>query len=943
VWSAIELFLWFAIYVGVGAIAVRFQPTAGPLLWYPPVAIGTGLLLRRGWAGVPVVLLGDLIVSHWQYASWPVAGVIAVCTLIECSLAAALMHRFGLHESTPREREMTMWLMACALAATLIASTIGSLVLARIAPPPPFGAFTGWITWWLGDAMSLVSLLPAFLLWPRGGPDVRLNTAQGRWPERALMFCSSCVVSALLFDQFTPLLAQGRGLLVLLGLMPIVWSAVRFDLLTTAVLIAWTSVVSAFLVHQGSLANAPTEAFSLLELQVYLAMLSLAGIALAGAIQRERVARLSTEAAAERMRLSEEHLRLAASAAQLASFEFRPDTDEVVWSKGMYELIGRVEGEDRPSRALWVSHMPAEQQEMGVARFARIAQTEGPFAFEQRMLPLGGGERIVSVRGEMIVIAGRRRVLGVVHDVTERANALAASAQLAAIVESTQDAIVSVSPEGTVLSWNDGAARMLGRTASEMIGHSKLKLVPETHRAECLDGLARVARGERIESRETIRLHGDGRELVVLEGLSPVCDADGHVVAIASILHDVSRQHSLEAQLRHSQKMEAIGRLAGGIAHDFNNMLTAIMGFTDIVDLSLPDDHPVRKDLGQIRHASERAAVLTRQLLTFSRRQPQSPEVLCLSEVARGFEPMLRRLIGDDVELVANYHPEGALVFVDPTQVESILMNLVVNARDAMPRGGHVRIETSIAELDASSAPAGQELAPGPFAMLSVADDGTGMDEATLAQIFEPFFTTKAKDKGTGLGLSTVYGIVRQNKGAIWAFSEKGRGTTFRIALPLHTESAKPATSPPVAAPASRGQETVIVVEDDAQVLEFIRVCLVSAGYIALTAAHPQDATNIARSHIGPADLLLTDVVMPTLSGADVARIARRFRPEIALAFMSGFDPRSFQDDQELPADSEFIAKPFSREILLRAVRRALDQQAQREVRSSSGEEPASA
>ncbi len=264
-------------------------------------------------------------------------------------------------------------------------------------------------------------------------------------------------------------------------------------------------------------------------------------------------------------------------------------------------------------------------------------------------------------------------------------------------------------------------------------------------------------------------------------------------------------------------------------------------------------------------------------------------------------------------------------------------MNLVVNARDAMPRGGHLRIETSTATLDESSAPPGQDIMPGAYAMLSVTDDGSGMDEATRSRIFEPFFTAKDKDKGTGLGLSTVYGIVHQNAGAIWAFTEPGRGTTFRVALPLHPELVAASPGPAALPPVSPGHETVMVVEDDPQVLEFIRVCLQGAGYTALTAVHPQDATQILRTHMGPVDLLLTDVVMPALRGSDVARIARRFRPEIALAFMSGFDPRSFRDDLALPANTVFIAKPFSRDTLLSGVRDALDRHSADEASASPG------
>src|SRR5207249_12208023 len=359
---------------------------------------------------------------------------------------------------------------------------------------------------------------------------------------------------------------------------------------------------------------------------------------------------------------------------------------------------------------------------------------------------------------------------------------------------------------------------------------------------------------------------GDGT-IAWLEFSATAVDIAGERV-IFTIGRDVTEQRMLEEQLRQAQKLEAIGQLAGGIAHDFNNVLTAILGFTELMLAGLAPNDPARADLVEIKKAGERAAGLTRQLLAFSRKQILQPKVLDINGLITGVEPMLRRLLFEHIDLVMSLKPDIGLIKIEPTQLEQILVNLAVNAADAMPRGGKLTIETANIALDENYQQNHLPVRPGDYVMLAVSDTGVGMDEATSRRIFEPFFTTKEVGKGTGLGLATVYGIVKQSGGYIWVYSEPGRGTTFKIYLPQVTADVPGASEPSSAAgDVSRGWETVLLVEDDEAVRMLARVTLERSGYRVLEAGNPKEAVRTAREFAEPIHLLLSDVIMPESEG----------------------------------------------------------------------------
>jgi two-component system, cell cycle sensor histidine kinase and response regulator CckA len=387
------------------------------------------------------------------------------------------------------------------------------------------------------------------------------------------------------------------------------------------------------------------------------------------------------------------------------------------------------------------------------------------------------------------------------------------------------------------------------------------------------------------------------------------------------VAQDVTERQALEGQLRQAQKMEAIGRLAGGVAHDFNNLLMVIKGHTELLLNSLPPKEPVTHKIEQIDRSADRATALTRQLLAFSRMQVLQPRAMNLNSVVDDMSKLIPRLIGEDIELVVKISSDVGTIRADASQMEQVIMNLAVNSRDAMPKGGRFTIETSNVELDNLYRAAHPVVQPGKYVLLAVSDTGTGMDAETQAHIFEPFFTTKEQGKGTGLGLATVYGVVKQSGGFIWVYSELGKGTTFKIYLPRVDEPA--ASIPRIHIPANlaRGTETALLAEDEQDVREVAREFLESAGYTVLEAVGGDAALEASAAHSGPIDLLITDMVMPGMSGQELARKMRKLREGIRVIYMSGYSEHAAGEAAKCDGAAVVLTKPFSRSTLLRTVR----------------------
>jgi len=516
--------------------------------------------------------------------------------------------------------------------------------------------------------------------------------------------------------------------------------------------------------------------------------------------------------------------------------------------------------------------------------------------------------------------------IGMLQDITDRMRTDEERVRLAAIVESTTDVVAQTDPKGRILYLNRAGRRLLGLDEHrDLEGLSLQDFHPAWARARvAFDGIPTASR-DGVWTAESALVSGGGREIPVSEVLLAHRDPDGNAIYLSMIARDTSERRELEARLRQAQKMEAVGRLAGGIAHDFNNLLTAIGGYSMIVLDRLAADDELRADVEEIVKAGDLAAGLTRQLLVFSRQQVLEPQVLDLNHVVRDLESLLRRLIREDIELVTRLATQPVLVRADPAQLSQVIVNLAVNAEDAMPDGGCLTIETGALDFD-EHAPAGPgEGRMGPHALLAVSDTGAGMDDDTRTQIFEPFFTTKQRGKGTGLGLSTVYGIVEQSGGDISVDSELGRGTTMKVYLPRVDEVEAPGPAPKGAVQELSGQERVLLVEDDAAVRKFARDVLRMRGYTVVDAADGEEALRLADTATGAFDVLITDLVMPGLSGRELAARLLERSPELRTVFISGYTDDAIFRFGALAAGQAFLQKPFTPERLARTVRELLD------------------
>jgi PAS domain S-box-containing protein len=533
----------------------------------------------------------------------------------------------------------------------------------------------------------------------------------------------------------------------------------------------------------------------------------------------------------------------------------------------------------------------------------------------------------VELSAHKLDFAGRAAYVVQVRDVTQIRRVEAEVSQkrrlLQAVVEGTSDAVFVKDLEGKYLLFNDSAARAVGMSVEEVLGRDDTALFSPEDARTVMENDRAVVESNEVHIVEEHLLSG-GVQRVFHALKAPYRDEDGTVIGVVGVSRDITEHRKLEEQLRQSQKMEAIGRLAGGVAHDFNNLLTIISGHAELLQSTFGASETDIESLDAIGEASARAAALTRQLLGFSRKTMLQPKVLDVNIVIEETSKMLRRLIGEDIHYTTVLAPRLNLVKVDPGQLNQMIMNLVVNARDAMPKGGSLTIETRNVELSGDYADTHLDCKAGPHVMLAITDTGCGMSRDLAARIFEPFFTTKEVGKGTGLGLAMVFGIVQQSDGCIHVYSEPGRGSTFRIYLPAVDAELEEDTSFDARTDLS-GSETILLVEDDEGVRGLARRCLENFGYVVVSAADGREALAIAQSTQAPLHLVLTDVVMPTMGGPELAEHLRDQFPRVKVLFTSGYTDDAVVRHGLLSANVAFIQKPYSPKELLAKVRRVLD------------------
>jgi PAS domain S-box-containing protein len=509
-------------------------------------------------------------------------------------------------------------------------------------------------------------------------------------------------------------------------------------------------------------------------------------------------------------------------------------------------------------------------------------------------------------------------------------------AQFRSLIENVSDFIVVLQADGTIRYASPSFDRETGQ-GRPVEGQNMLDVAAEEDRGEVEKLLAGVqAKGESgevetapVESEFRIRHHGGGLRIVEVSAKNLLKHPAVHGIVVNA--RDVTERRKLEEQLMRAQRMEAIGTLSGGIAHDFNNILTVILGHTEVLLQTFQSSPAEYGHLRSIDEASRRASTLTRQLLAFSRKQVLQPRVFNLNSLIVDLDKMLRRLISEDIELQTVTDPQLGATRADPGQIEQVVMNLVLNARDAIKSGGGITIETANVTLDDDYARDHAGARPGPHVMLAVSDTGEGISPEILPHIFEPFFTTKEVGKGTGLGLSTVYGVVKQSGGNVWVYSQPGRGTTFKIYLPRVDEPAPSPVGPPHPIFTS-GAETVLLVEDEPSLRALIKIALAGGGFTILDAPSPADALILSRRHTGPLHLLLTDVIMPGMDGPALAKQIQRERPDIKVLFMSGYATNFIMHDGVVDPGTNFLEKPFHPRTLLSKVREVLDSGSRRET-----------
>jgi two-component system cell cycle sensor histidine kinase/response regulator CckA len=536
-----------------------------------------------------------------------------------------------------------------------------------------------------------------------------------------------------------------------------------------------------------------------------------------------------------------------------------------------------------------------------------VQHYENEAAYTEREL-----EFLVSVGGQIALAIERKRAEEKIRE---------SEARLRVLVEQLPAVLWTVGKDLRFTSALGAGLARLGLKPNQIVGVSLLEYF-ETNDQTFLP----IAAHRRATRGEPVTFHVEWKGGSYTCHVEPLRTAEGELQGAICMALDITDRKQLEEQLRQAQKMEAVGRLAGGIAHDFNNLLMVIQGYADLLTERLADGDPLRRNAEQIQTASQRATSLTRQLLAFSRKQMLAPKVLSVQSVVAEMEKILRRLIGEDIQLETSSAPDLGLIKADRSQIEQVILNLAVNARDAMPEGGRLTIETANVELDKAAAHPPAVLSPGKYVMLAVTDNGCGMDAETQAHIFEPFFTTKEKGKGTGLGLATVYGIVKQSGGYVWVYSEPGRGTSFKVYLPrIEDEQAVRGRDGRTEAKSlPRGSETVLLVEDEKGVRELAREYLELVGYTVIEAEDGHTALELAAMHVGPIQLLMTDVVMPGISGRELAGRVKTIRPDIKILFMSGYADQAVVHHGILDTDAALLQKPFTMAALAAKLREIL-------------------
>jgi two-component system, cell cycle sensor histidine kinase and response regulator CckA len=664
----------------------------------------------------------------------------------------------------------------------------------------------------------------------------------------------------------------------------------------------------------------------LAQISVPVLLIHAGGTLALGLLLKARITRTSTAAA-----LAEREASFRTLAEQMPAVLYRAAADQncaTLYVSPRIASFGFTPEEWTADGGLWERRLHPDDAPRVLAQIAADRAAGRPSELVYRLQDASGEWRTVRDASQLVRDAKGIPLYeqGLMFDITAQERAAAVARLEAAALDAAADAVVITDIDGNIEFTNRSFTTLTGFTAQEAVGRNPRDLVrsevqPDAFYKEMWDTLlaGNVWNGELVNRRK------DGTLYTEEQTITPVRDDTGRITNFIAIKRDITARRALELQYQQSQKMEGIGRLAGGVAHDLNNLLTVINGTVELSLPSVTQSSELRSDLLEIRRAADRAAALTRQLLAFSRQQVLKTEIIDINQVVSDLLKMLSRVIGEDITIKTHFANGVGNIRADAGQLEQVVMNLTVNARDAMPNGGVLTIETRNVNLDADFASRHVTVQPGPHVALIVSDTGTGMDSATRARVFEPFYTTKAPGKGTGLGLSTVYGIVKQSGGSIWVYSEPGHGTTFKIFFPRVNDPVKERSSGPFRLLEAGGKETILVVEDEDAIRAVAVRVLGLQGYTVLQAASGADALKVVADHGHPIDLLMTDMVMPGMTGPELAQALLAEQPSLKVLFTSGYSADAVARQFGMGDDVHFISKPYGIADLAREVRKVLD------------------
>jgi PAS domain S-box-containing protein len=919
-WLA-EVLVVAAAYVAAATLRFVFPFTEQGASWvWLPSGLALAALLLRGrslWPGVALgAFFSSVLADHTTLAPAFVATVYAPS---EALIATMIIMRRGVFDLRLETVNSVMRLLLAAVVASAVTAVVGAWNVTILSGLDSTSYGRAWVIFFVGDALGMVAVAPPLLVWI--GNRVSFQALARRFEFAALLSATLCV-GALIFTQgHWPVHLMLPVAYLTFPLM--VWGAFQFGQpgVTAVSTLLGVLALTGSARGLGPFGQVGDRGEAML-LAAFMNVVTVTALIVAAVVQERSRAQSEQRTTEARFRA---FMRFSPAIAYMKSPDGQYVYGNEAWARQFNTLppivIGKTDAE------LWPAKTAAQFRESDL----RVFQSGRPTEVTQTGEGVDGTAHWWSTLKFPVETPGAPLIGGITIDVTPRMRAelalRASEDRYRSLVELAGSVIVVVGADGRIIEWNLAAEAFFGIVRGAVVGREFLATcVPEAQRDQVRADFDRILDGESVHERETYVPSPDGTRRSFLWNATRLRDAESQGVSILIIGQDISELRRLETQLLLSQRMEGIGRLAGGIAHDFNNLLTAILGHAEMARTDAAPGDPALGNIAEITRAAQRAADLTRQLLAFARRQIIEPRIVDLNQLVLNVDRMLRRLLGADVELVTVPQPDLWRVRIDPGQFEQVLVNLAVNARDAMPEGGRLVIETGNVVLDAEFARNHTTVQPGPHVLLAVSDTGVGMDPDVQAHIFEPFFTTKEVGKGTGLGLATCYGIVKQNRGSIWVHSEKGHGTTFRIYMPCaeaveeQREPIETGTSGTV-----QGNETVLLVEDELVVRDLAADALRRQGYQVVTAASGPEALDVVQQAVRPFDVLVTDIVMPQMNGQQLADILLLRHPMLKVLFISGYSDLPGKHDGMLRPGMALLTKPFTLGQLVQHVRALLD------------------